>query len=124
MSDLAPYLEEVVGWLQKLDGAPATLLVMIACWVIGYMLRYFKGFPNDGIPVAVVLFGGVVYPLIADANNDLPFRIWIIRNMLIGLIIGLAAWMLHKFVLSKVEDKLGIGKQDETKISTPTTPGN
>lgn len=98
-------LNSIVGWLQKLEGLPAIALSWLVCWAVGYALRFIKRFPNEGIPVAVILFGGLFYPLIADANNTLTLRVWIVRNAGLGLIVGASAWLLHRYVLTRIEDK-------------------
>lgn len=108
MDTLETLLTQVTGMLQKLDGLPATGLTILSCIVIGYVLRFIKKFPNDGIPVVVILWAGVFYPMIADDNNDITLRVWLVRNALIGLVIGFVAWIIHKQVLSRLEDKFGL----------------
>lgn len=122
MNGIETFLQQITDYLQKLEGAPAAMLVLIACIIVGYALRYIKRFPNDGIPVAVILFGGVFYPFIADSNNDLTLRVWLIRNALIGLAIGFAAWLVHNQILSRIEDKFGLGPKTETTTTTEPKP--
>lgn len=99
-------LDSAVDWLHQIDGAPAGLLCIFVCIALGYVLRLIQSFPNNAIPVVAILAGGAFYPLIADANNDIPLRVWIVRNLGIGLVYGLIAWLLHNQVLSRLEDKL------------------
>ena len=110
MNTLENILEAVSVALQQLGGAPAGLLVMFGCIVLGYCLKMVKRFPNQAIPLAVILFGAVVYPIIADTNNAFTLRVWLVRNVLIGLVIGLLAWMLHNQVIKRIEGKIR-GKQ-------------
>lgn len=99
------YLNDVLSLLDKVQGLSAVALVCFSCVVVGYVLRFIKQFPNDGIPVAVVLWGMVAMLVIADPHPAaMPMRIWTARNLMVGAIVGFIAWMLHKIVLSKIED--------------------
>lgn len=105
MNQVEDTLSKTVDWLQKLDGAPAIALVLFTCIMLGTILRFVRKFPNDGIPVAVVLWGGLFYPLIASDNNDITLRVWLVRNVLIGLIAGFVAWLVHKAIISRLEKR-------------------
>lgn len=122
MNSIEDLLEQITDTLQKLYGLPAGTLVLFSCIVIGYVLKLFKKFPNDGIPIAVILWGGVLYPLIADSDNDLTLRVWLVRNLIIGLVIGFAAWLLHNKILSKLEEKLGLFGEKTTTTPDPLPP--
>lgn len=116
-------LQQISELLQnKLNGAPADLLVLIVCWVVGYLLRWIKRFPNDGIPIVVILMGAVVYPLIADDNNEITLRVWLVRNVAIGFGLGFGAWLTHTFILKWIENKLGLFVGDKTIVTPPVTP--
>lgn len=99
-------LDQIVQFLNKLQGLPAIALVFVGCLAFGYLLRFVKSFPNSAIPVAVILMGAVIYPLIADDQNSISLRVWIVRNCMIGLGVGLISWLAHFFVFSKIEDWL------------------
>ena len=103
-------LDQITHSLQSLAGAPASTLIIIGCIILGFVLKRIKIFPNDAIPVVVVLTGAVLYPLIADDRNDLPLRVWIIRNALLGLAHGFAAWLIHNQVLSRIMPKKESGE--------------
>lgn len=120
-------LQTAIDYLQKLAGLPAAALTVGVCVVVGYVLRFIQKFPNEAIPVVVILLGGVFYPLIADANNDWPLRVWIVRNAGIGLVFGLIAWLFHNQVLARIESKLpAIARMLEVETPPeappPTTP--
>jgi hypothetical protein len=101
------WLDSAIAALNKLEGLPAAALVMGSCIVLGYVLRFIKAFPNDGIPVAVILWGSVAMSLVADARaSSMTLRMWIVRNVLVGSVIGLLAWLLHKTLISRLEDWL------------------
>lgn len=112
MNQIESILETVTEYLQKLEGSPAVLLVVLSAIVLGYVLKRFKTFPNDAIPIVVILWGGVIYPLIADANNDLTLRVWLVRNVAIGLITGFVAWVFHNQILKRFLNKFS--SRDET----------
>lgn len=98
-------IDKIIGYLNQLYGLPAVALVAFSCVAVGYVLRTVKRFPNDGIPLAVILWGAIAMSLVADARaNNMSLRVWICRNVLVGLVVGFASWMLHRVVLSRVED--------------------
>lgn len=121
-------LDSVIAWLNQLYGLPAATLVFASCIVLGYALRFVKRFPNDGIPVAVILWGGIAMSAVADARaSNMSLRVWVVRNILVGMVIGMVAWLAHKIILSRVEDwiasKFG-GSQDTTFFNKPNPPAN
>lgn len=124
MNTIEGGIESMVQILQRLDGAPAIALIFVSCLVLGYVLKGVRQFPNSAIPTAVILWGAIVNPVIADAMNDTPLRIWMIRNVLVGAITGFAAWMAHMSILSRIEDKLGLFTKPKptTTNETPTNP--
>ena len=108
------WLESAQLWLSKLYGLPGGMLVLLSCIAFGYLLKFVpkKWFPNAGISVAVILWGCAFNMLIADPRADaLPIRIWVVKNLLIGLIIGVVAWMVHNKVIKRFsKDDLADGK--------------
>jgi hypothetical protein len=100
---------DVTGILNSLYGLPGHMLVGLACIVLGYTLRFVKRFPNDAIPVVCILWGMIFNPLVADERiAGTSLRLWVARNILIGLIIGAGAWALHRYFLKKFEEKIPI----------------
>lgn len=99
------YLNDLLQWLDKIQGLPAVALVFISCIAVGYVLRGIKSFPNQAIPTVVVLWGMVAMLFIADPRaSTMPARIWTARNTLVGLAIGFFAWLAHKYLLKKFEN--------------------
>lgn len=99
-------IEAIQQWLDKLQGLPAVTLVFFSCIVTGYVWRLipWKWFNNDVTPIAVINWGVIAMCVIAETRQDgQPVRIWIIRNMMIGGIVGLAAWMTHALVIKRIE---------------------
>lgn len=110
MNQINYYLETAVDLLNRLYGLPMGLLIIASCIVFGYVLKSIRSFPNDGIPVAVILWGIAFSLLTADpCSDDLPLRIWLAKYFCIGAILGFVAWMLHRLILSRIENWL-VGK--------------
>ena len=100
-------IDNLLHGLDAIQGLNAVGLVCFSCIILGYILRFIKKFPNDGIPVAVILWGGFLMMFLADGKpTPMPERVWVVRNACIGLIIGFIAWMLHYWALSWIEEKL------------------
>lgn len=103
MNTLESELDSITVMLGKLYGLPSGVLLLFACLIIGYILRCIGSFPNKGIPVVVTLCGGLFFPLLATFDGKTPLRIWVIRNVFIGLIIGFISWITHNKFLSKIK---------------------
>jgi uncharacterized integral membrane protein len=117
MNTIENTLDTTVNFLNKLDGLPATAVVLLSCIVIGYILKCIKAFPNSGIPVAVILWGGAFNPLLADLNSEMGWRVWFVKNLLVGLVLGFVAWLVHNQVIARFEAKFS-GKEPSTLSST------
>lgn len=102
-------LDQILSYLDRLEGLSAVALVFLSCIVVGYAWRFihFKWFPNDAIPVVCIVWGAFAMSLIADARaSNMPFRVWFVRNIMVGGIIGLAAWAVHNYAIKRLEDYL------------------
>lgn len=102
-------IDKALSVLNQIQGLPAVALVFVSCIVIGYAWKFIpaKWFPNEAIPVIVILWGAFCQSMLADARvSSMPLRVWIVRNVLVGLAIGFIAWMTHNLILSKIEDWL------------------
>lgn len=121
-------IDQVISGLNSLYGLPAIGLVLGSCIVLGYVLRFIKKFPNDGIPVAVILWGAIAMSLVADSRaTSMSLRVWVVRNIMVGMIVGLAAWILHKTLISRLEDWLlrqvpSLGNTDFFRNKPPKPP--
>lgn len=99
--------KEFTDALGSLYGAPGYVIVFLSTVVFGYVLRAIKRFPNAGIPLAVVLWGAVCNIMLADVYSPpQSLRLWLTKNLLIGFILGFAAWTFHRAFLKRFEDKL------------------
>lgn len=126
ITDLFGPLDQIATWSNP-------LLTVAACIVVGYLLRFIHRFPNDAIPVVVILFGSVVFMFLADkCPANVLARVWHAKNLIVGLILGFVAWIAHNQVLSRVEDWVAtkvpglnslLGKQPPTPPTPPSPPG-
>lgn len=96
--------EQAKGWVDKiaaineyLIGAPLGVLLFVFAIGGGLLLRIWHQFPNRHIPVILIAFTTVFFCFGAP-RGELALRIWIIRNILIGSIIGLLAFFAHRLI--------------------------
>lgn len=93
--------------LDKIQGLSGAALVFLSCIVMGYVWRFvhLKWFSNDSIPLFVILWGAFAFSMVADpAADQTPWRVWVLKNVIIGAIIGFLAWLVHNFAIKKLED--------------------
>lgn len=105
--NLETWLEQAQDALNKLYGLPHGVLVLIWCIVFGYVLKMLpkKWFPNDGIPIGVILGGAIINLVLGSPKIDsLPINVWRVKLLIVGMIIGFVAWMIHKTVIKKIEN--------------------
>jgi hypothetical protein len=116
-------LNSLLTNLDKIQGLSAVALVFFSCIAVGYALRFIKQFPNEGIPVVVILWGALAMMLVADARPTImPARIWTTRNLLVGLVIGAAAWFAHKLIITRIESFFGA--KPDAAGNTPDSNAN
>jgi hypothetical protein len=83
------------------------MLVALIVIVLGYVLRFIPAVPNRVIPLACIVLGGVLYPLLGPVPKpDAAIRHPMIRLALIGILIGFLAWIGHNKFLKPIEDKI------------------
>lgn len=86
----------------KLMNAPAGVLVMLFAVALGYILKVSAFFPNNRIPLAVVIAAAIVFPVLLysvdKAGANVP------RNAILGFIIGFIAWTFHAQILKRFVD--------------------
>ena len=96
--------DTLIKWNAELMGAPSGVLVAIFAIAIGYILKTIPKFNNRFIPVVVVTFCTVAFMLVAPAAPDMALRIWLVRNFMLGVIIGFLAWTFHAQLLRRFVD--------------------
>jgi len=122
-----PNPDEAKGWLDKiaafndyLNGAPLGVLLFGFAVGIGLLLRAWHQFPNRHIPAILIAFT-ILFFCLGAPRGELILRIWIIRNILIGAIIGILAFFAHKFVANKYPS-LADSNGDTTVTPKPPNP--
>jgi len=119
-------MQELIDSLDKILTLSNSAMVFGGCLVLGYVFRFIKKFPNDAIPIIVILNGAILMTLLADKREPVvTAHVWATRHMVAGAIIGFVAWMAHNTVISRIEDwlsqrfavvdKLFNGKTDKDK---------
>ena len=97
-------LNGLLSNLDKLQGLPSATLVFFLCLAVGYAWRWlkFSWFPNDAIPMVVMVTGALFMMFIADGRpTTMPHHVWTARNLAVGFIIGCLAWAVHNYVIAK-----------------------
>lgn len=92
---LNKFLLDISNLLGSLYGLPGFVSVYVFCLGFGFALKRTHWFPNDAIPLIVILWGSVWNALIADSRGELPIRVWIVKNIVFGAVIGFLAWLTH-----------------------------
>ncbi len=114
MTNAIPYWDTLVRWNESLIGAPAGLLIFILCIAMGYVWKMVRVLPNRFIPLVVMLTGAVLYPLLMWTKEGPPVPV-IVRNAILGFIVGFAAWLFHRLLLKRIEDKFGVKVDEDTE---------
>ena len=106
-------MKDISEFLSSLWGLPGAVLTTLLCVAVGYALKRFKRYPNDAIPLTIMLLGAGINTLLADPMTPpLTMRLWLGKNMVIGFIAGAGAWLTHKMILKKIESMFGKANGD------------
>lgn len=121
------WIENIIGSLNQLEGISAVSLVFLSCIAVGYVVRSIKRIDNSSIPAIVTLWGVVFMGLVANSRaTDMSLRVWLVRNVLVGAVVGVASVLMHKLVLKRVEDwisaKFNLGNTEFFKKSDSEPP--
>lgn len=109
--------------------APSGVIVALFAIALGYILKTAAFFPNNRIPLVVVLFTAVLFPLVqfcaklqsltggvGDALLKTSAWLSIPLNLLIGVIIGFTAWLFHNQILKRWIDPKLFNDDGSTKF--------
>jgi uncharacterized membrane protein YagU involved in acid resistance len=121
-------MNELLKINDQLMNAPAGVVVALFAIGLGYILKSAAFFPNNRIPLVLVLATTVLFPLVqfcADliANNrDALLRIPF--NAALGFIIGFLAWAFHAQILRRYIDPkiFRTGNTEEFTNNNPKPP--
>lgn len=105
MTEESGWVHGLTDFLSQLYGLPGYVLVCLSCIALGYLLKLCRSFPNTGIPLSCVLWGMLFNLLIAPSPAaGSSRRIWAVTHLLVGMIVGLVAWLIHNKVLKRYEN--------------------
>jgi hypothetical protein len=103
------WLDQCEQILTKLSLLSNLALVLLSCLMLGYLLKSFRRFPNDAIPLAVVFWAIIATFCTAPPTpQGTPVVAWKVRSIMLGVIVGYASWGIHYWVLSWIEDKIPV----------------
>ena len=98
-------METLIKLNEQLYNAPIGILVGLFAIVLGYLLKTLPKFDNNYIPLVVVLASTIGFMVLSPAcPPEIKVRIWQARNLIIGFIIGFAAWTFHAQILRRWVD--------------------
>lgn len=112
------YLEEPINMLSK---SGPELFCIVACIAVGYVIRLIPVISNRWIPAICILSGPATYPFLTSFGRVSPDSVDPrMRIILTGLVLGVAAFILHDKVIAHIEARIpGLGKlvkqSDDTK---------
>ena len=96
LPDPTGIIDRISSAVDGIYGYPAWLIVALACLIVGFCLKRWSRFPNEAIPLAVILFGGLFMAMMAP---DHPAKVsslrWKATNFLVGVLIGFFVWLFH-----------------------------
>lgn len=98
-------LQSVFDLLHSLYGLPGYALVFLLAIGFGYLCKVSKFVPNDKIPLLNFIWGMIWNLMLAETKApDASLRLWIGRNLAIGFVIVLIAWLFHNKILKRYFD--------------------
>jgi len=110
--------------VNQLDGAPVWLLVVIFSLCVGYTLKWIKRFPNNLIPLPVVLGAALANSILMSAVRPpgVAFLAWATRQFIVGLVLGFVTWLLHHYVIKRIEARFPFVKDAISEAGLDTAP--
>lgn len=86
-------LDKLADWDAKLQNAPFGVLIWLALVCLCSVMAYVEFCPDKIIPFVSVAAAVAGMLLLAPQVEGLAMRIWIGKNLFIGIISGILAWM-------------------------------
>ena len=118
MTDYLRILQDV---FIQLKSAKAEMVVCVVVIAFGYVLKTIPFVNNRFIPSICIGIATITYPLIADESGAAPYsmRYPMVRQLMIGFMIGFTAWMVHRAFLKNWIDRYlpqSTDKKGDTKF--------
>lgn len=99
--------DDLINQVTSLGPEALTIAILI---VLGYVVRAIPRMPDLVVrllPVTCLVLGAVLYPLLAPAPAPDPrLRHPMVRLVLVGILLGFLAWVLHNKFLKRLEDRI------------------
>lgn len=115
-------METLIKLNDELAGAPSGVLLALFAIALGYILKTIPAFNNKYIPLVVVAVCTFGFMLIAPEPGEIKWRIWIVRNFIIGFIIGFVAWTFHAQILRRWVDPIFYKDKPEPEDKNENNP--
>ena len=126
-------VDQVFTGLNHLHSMSAEGLIFIVCVAFGFGLRKWTKLSLRTTAAAVVAAGAVLNVVMAEGKSmaTMSFRIWAMRSLLIGVIIGVVAFLADTVIVSRIKGwvtgsvslgKNGNGTPPEPPPTTPLQP--
>lgn len=79
--------------------ANRTFAVFCSCFVVGFALKKWRQFSNEGIPVVVILWG-MAMTIVVDNHHTPEFSLTVEKFIagMVGMVNGFCAWMFHLYL--------------------------
>ena len=87
-----PYLDQVLKVNDALLGLPALPLVAVLAIAIGYVLKFLPFYPNNYVPIGVIVGAMLANVLIALSDGSGNY----VRAVIFGIIVGVASIAIHR----------------------------
>jgi cellobiose-specific phosphotransferase system component IIC len=101
-----PNLNQILTRLDRLHSMSGEVLIFFVCVAVGYFLRKFwSTVPMKIQALAVIGLSAVLNCVMAEGKTgaDMPFRVWAVRSLLIGIIIGCFSWAADAVLIKRIE---------------------
>jgi hypothetical protein len=98
-------VDQVFTGLNHLHNMSGEVLIFIVCVALGFALRKWTELKLRVTASAVVAAGAVLNVVMAEGKGSatMPFRIWAMRSLLIGVIIGCVAFLADTVIVSRLK---------------------
>ena len=108
-------IADSTNWLMNC-GAP--VFTIVAVIIAGYVLRVIPFYSNNLIPLAGLIVGAIVFPIL-NPHTALTAA-FVTRSIIIGVALGYVATRFHDQIISGWEDKLTAKFPAANKVLTET----
>ena len=107
--DLKEIIDQISVCLKGAQSLQSWQWAAIFTLIFGYLCRKMpeRWLPNEAIPWMCIVVGALTTMYFAPPAPDDAYlvKVWRGVNMGIGIIVGFLVWLLHRFILKKIEDK-------------------